>query len=170
MPATASAEVLEAGEFQDSYSFVEKNFCDVQGLKVRIDGAVDGRFLVKTQGSDGLVYFAEHVNVVETFTNVATREFVTSETSSLNKDLKVTDNGDGTLTILVLATGSATVYDESGAAIARNPGQVRFEILVDHAGTPSDPADDVFLEDLGLVKGSTGRSDDFCTAVVAAIG
>jgi hypothetical protein len=48
----------------------------------------------------------------------------------------------------------------------RNPGQVRFELLVDHGGTPSDPSDDEFLEFLGVVKGSTGRNDlegrNFC--------
>ena len=61
------------------------------------------------------------------------------------------------------------VYGEDGKAIARNPGQIRFEVLVDHAGTPADPSDDVFLADLGLVKGSTGRSDDFCAAAVPAL-
>jgi hypothetical protein len=61
------------------------------------------------------------------------------------------------------------VYGEDGKAIARNPGQVRFQFLVDHAGTPADPSDDVFLADLGLVKGSTGRSDDFCAAAVPAL-
>jgi hypothetical protein len=81
----------------------------------------------------------------------------------------VTDNGDGTLTILILATGNDVLYGEDGKAIARNPGQIRFEILVDHGGTPTDPSDDEFLADLGLVKGSTGRSDDFCEAAVPAL-
>ena len=57
----------------------------------------------------------------------------------VNKDLKVIDNGDGTLTIIVFATGNATVFDAGGKAIGRNPGQVRFEFLVDHGGTPGDP-------------------------------
>jgi hypothetical protein len=33
-------------------------------------------------------------------------------------------------------------------------------------GTPTDPSDDEFLEFLGVVKESTGRSDDFCEAAV----
>jgi hypothetical protein len=53
-----------------------------------------------------------------------------------------------------------------GKAIARNPGQERFEIRVDHGGTPTDPSDDAFLEFLGVVKESTGRTDDFCEAAV----
>jgi hypothetical protein len=61
------------------------------------------------------------------------------------------------------------VYDESGKAIARNPGQIRYEILIDHGGTPADPTDDGFIEFLGVVKESTGRTDDFCAAVVPAL-
>ena len=87
----------------------------------------------------------------------------------MNKDLKVIDNGDGTLTIITLATGNAAVFGANGKAIGRNPGQVRFELLVDHAGTPSDPSDDVVIEDLGIIKGSTGRSDDFSAVVVPAL-
>jgi hypothetical protein len=94
---------------------------------------------------------------------------VTAVARFIEKDLRVTDNGDGTLTILVLSTGNGVVYGADGKAIARNPGQVRFEILVDHSGTPADPSDDEFLADLGEVKGSTGRTDDFCAAVVPAL-
>jgi hypothetical protein len=43
-------------------------------------------------------------------------------------------------------------------------------MLLDDGGTPSDPFDDEVIDDLGLVKGSTGRNDDFCAAIVAAIG
>ena len=81
----------------------------------------------------------------------------------------MTENDDGTLTILVLATGNAVLYGPDGKAIARNPGQTRFEILVDDGGTPNDPSDDEFLARLGTVKESTGRSDDFCEAAIPAL-
>ena len=61
------------------------------------------------------------------------------------------------------------LYGENSKAIARNLGQIRFEILIDHGGTPNDPSDDEFLADLGVAKGSTGRSDDFCEAAVPAL-
>ena len=103
------------------------------------------------------------------YTNVHTSEYVTEVSRVMEKDLRVTDSGDGTWTILVFATGSSSVYDATGKAIARNPGQFRYEILVDHGGTPSDPSDDKFLEFLGVVKESNGRTDHFCAAVVPAI-
>ena len=72
-------------------------------------------------------------------TNRASGAFVTEVDTVLDKDQRVTNNGDGTLTVLILATGNATVYDENGTAIARNPGQIRYKILLDHNGTPRDP-------------------------------
>jgi hypothetical protein len=89
-----------------------------------------------------------------------------SASRKLSGSPRVTDNGDGTLTILVLGTGNSTTFGVDARAIARNPGQVRFEFLVDHDGTPTDPSDDELIADLSLVKGSTGRSDDFCAAAV----
>ena len=102
-------------------------------------------------------------------TNLANDKSVTSVAKVIEKDLRVTDNGDGTLTVIILATGNAVLYGEDGKAIARNPGQIRFELLLDHGGTPTDPFDDELLADLGVVKGSTGRSDDFCEAAVPAL-
>jgi hypothetical protein len=43
-------------------------------------------------------------------------------------------------------------------------------LLIDHNGTtPTDPTDDEVVAFLGVVKESTGRSDDFCAAAVAAL-
>jgi hypothetical protein len=136
---------------------------------VDLQATIDGRFAIRSRGRDQMAYYQEHSTITEVINNVATGEQVTRVERVLDKDLRVTNNGDGTLTILVLATGNSTVYDESGKAIARNPGQVRYEILIDHGGTPSDPTDDEFLEFLGVVKESTGRTDDFCAAVVPSI-
>ena len=164
----AAAKPLERGEFHEEFSEEVENFCDVPGLTVQVDTVVDGTFRVDTHGRDGLVYFAEHLRVAGTFTNVANGNVATSVDKVLNKDLKVIDNGDGTLTVTLLATGNATLYDASGKAIGRNPGQVRFEFLIDHAETPGDPSDDVILSE-DLIKGSTGRSDDFCTVLVPVL-
>ena len=84
-----------------------------------------------------------------------------------DKDLKIVyDEQTDTLTITVLATGSSRYYDMDGNFVLNDPGQVRFQILIDANGTPTDPSDDEFIEDLGIVKESTGRNDtqgrDFC--------
>jgi hypothetical protein len=165
----ASAEVLERDTFHDEFSQQVSNFCGVSGLTVRFDLTADGQFAVKTHGSDQLPYYQEHVDIEVVYTNVRTKQYVTDVFMRRTKDLRVTNNGDGTLTLLVLQTGNNVTYDGNGKIIARDPGQVRYENLIDHGGTPSDPSDDEFIEFLGIVKDFTGRTDDFCTAVVPAI-
>ena len=164
-----SAAVLDRGSFHEEFSELVTDFCDVEGLVVQVDFVVDGTFTVNSRGRDGLVYFIEHVRVSRVMTNVANGATVSDREITVSKDLHVVDNGDGTLTITVLATGNLTVYGEDGKAIARNPGQVRFQFLVDHGGTPSDPSDDVEIAFLGVIKESTGRSDDVCAAIADAL-
>jgi hypothetical protein len=167
--ASAAAEVVFRETFHDEGTVVLEDFCDVSGLTVEVAFSVDGRVKAVPHGRDGLVYFLEHLKGTNVYTNVGNDKSLTEVFTQVNKDLRVTDNGHGTLTILVLATGTVALYGEDGKAIARNPGQIRFAFIVDHAGTPTDPSDDVFLVDLGVVKGPTGRTDDFCEAAVPAL-
>jgi hypothetical protein len=167
LAAPVAAAPLDRGTFHDEFSFIDPDFCGA-GLEVRFDGVAEGRFLVNRRGKDGLVYFLEGVHITETLTNLANGRSVSDESRTVQKDLHVTDNGDGTLTILVLATGNFVLYGANGKAIAHNSGQVRFELLIDHGGTPGDPSDDVELE-FTLVKESTGTNDDLCAAALAAL-
>ena len=93
------------------------------------------RYSLNPHGPDGLGYGHANVRFTNVLTNVANDNTATSVGKVVDKDLRVTDNGDGTLTILVLTTGPAAAYGPDGKAIARNPGQARFELLVDHGGT-----------------------------------
>ena len=167
LAAPVTAKPLEHGTFHDEFTFIDPDFCGA-GLEVGFDGVAEGRFLVTRRGRDGLVYFMEHVHITETLTNLANGKSVSDQSRTVQKDLHVIDNGDGTLTILVLATGNFVLYGANGKAIAHNSGQVRFELLIDHGGTPGDPSDDVELE-FTLVKESTGTNDDFCAAALAAL-
>ena len=170
LAATAGAGQVFQETFHEEGVDVVPNFCDVPGMTVSVAFTLDVRVHVVPHGRDRLDYFLQHGRRAEVLTNLANGKQATSLSIVTEKDKTVTDNGDGTLTIVVLATGNATLYGANGKAIARNPGQLRFAFLVDHNGTPTDPFDDEFLEDLGVLKGSTGRSDDFCTAAVAALG
>ena len=152
--------------FHEEETEVITDFCGVPGLTVEFATVRDGTAQAVPHGHDQLAYFMFHITQTEVVTNVSNDNFVTSTSRFVDKDLRVTDNGDGTLTILVLTTGNAVLYNAAGEAVARNPGQTRFELLIDHGGTPTDPSDDEFLEFLGVVKESTGRTDDFCEAAV----
>ena len=166
--APASAAPVERGEFHDVFTGEIDDFCDVPGFTVSFEAVVDGSFSVKTHGPDGLLFYKEHASILQTTTNLANNLSVVEKTHVVDKDLHVTDNGDGTLTIVILITGPSTLYGPDGKAIARNPGQVRFEAVVDHGGTPTDPSDDIELS-FTQIKGSTGRTDDYCEAIIDSI-
>lgn len=167
--APAGAKPLDRGPIFEEFSETLTDFCDVPGLTIEVDTVVEGRFLFNSRKPGTAPYYLETVSVERVYSNTE-GDFVVETVRVVDKDLKVTDNGDGTLTILVLVTGNAFVAGADGKVIARNPGQVRFELLIDHNDTIDDPSDDVFLEFLGQVKGSTGRTDDFCAAVVPILG
>lgn len=165
--AAAQPPVME--RVHEEFSEELQDFCDVEGLTVRLDAVVDFRVHWNARKRDGLAYFVQNVKSSSTFTALASEDrWVTSVENSTFNDVNVTDNGDGTLTILVLGAGNFVTYDQTGKAIARNPGRVFFEVVVDHAGTPQDPTDDEFLEDR-LVRESTGLNDDFCEAAVPVL-
>jgi len=159
----AAAAVIEHEHFHDQNSEVIDPFCG--DLRVQVTNDIQGTLLVKTEGPDGLVYFLESLHGTVTFTNLATGKSFTNVLNLVNKDLKVTDNGDGTLTVLTMTTGSIKNYGPNGEFLFNDPGQIRVELLIDHGGTPTDPEDDVILSET-VVRESTGRNDtegrDFC--------
>jgi hypothetical protein len=162
----ASAKVVDAAVIHEEYSFTSDGWCGDDSVDVLVSGTFDVKYTAVQHGPKGLVHFRakEVVNETHTYNGVTTRFLLTSP----SRDLKVVDNGDGTLTITVLATGNAVLYGPTGKAIARDPGQIRFRFDVDHGGTPTDPSDDEEIEgSFEIIKSSTGRSDDFCEAEMA---
>jgi hypothetical protein len=164
----ASARVIFSDTFHEEETTIIHDFCGAEGLTVRDTFTIDGRVHAVSRGG-GAPYFLEKIKVTDVTTNLANGKLVFVRANVMQKDLRITNNGDGTITITILATGNAVLYDESGTAIARDPGQIRFQILIDTNGTLEDPFDDEEIAFLGVVKGSTGRSDDFCEAAVPAL-
>ena len=138
---------------------VVESFCGVAGLTVDHTWSVEMMVHAAPHGPDRLDYYVQHGVWRDTYT--VNGRTVTAVANVVEKDQLVTDNGDGTLTIVILATGNATAYGPDGKAIARNPGQLRFVITIEADGS---------LTFGDVVKESTGRSDDFCEAAVAAFG
>ena len=162
----ASARVVESAVIHEEYTFTSDGWCGDDSVDVLVSGTFDVKYTAVQHGPKGLVHFRAKEVVDETHTyNGVTIRFLLNSPS---RDLKVVNNGDGTLTITVLATGNAVLYGPGGKAIARDPGQIRFRFDVDHGGTPADPSDDVEVEDsFEIIKSSTGRSDDFCEVEMA---
>ena len=121
---TAVAKPLERDTFHEEFSIPLTDFCGVTGLDITFDNVVDGEFTIGSKGRAQLPYYSAKVEGTRTFTNPDNDHFVTESFQVIEKDLKVTDNGDGTFTILVLSTGNSTLSGMDGNAIARDPGQL----------------------------------------------
>lgn len=168
-PASAAPSQWESYHFEyGGADGLNEDFCGVPGLTVQQEGAVDGRFRTTKRGPDGLSYSYDHATeYTDTWTNVATGESVTDIGAYRGKTLRVTDNGDGTLTELNQYTGRASTYNEDGQRIYHSAGVGRAELLFDHAGTPTNPDDDELLAFVGVK--STGF-DGFCETLVDEFG
>jgi hypothetical protein len=163
----AAAQPLDKGRFHDV--FTDSFDCD--GTPAQADGDVWINFTLNLRGSSPFPYYRESVHGMNVVTNLNTGGTFTNVFSVNSKDHVITDNGDGTITILVIATGGSRYYDTDGKLVLKDPGQTRFSFDVDYNGTPSDPADDVEIPDsFQLVRDSTGRNDtagrDFCADLV----
>jgi hypothetical protein len=166
LAGTASADPPLNERFHDEFSDVINDYCGVPGLTVRSDTVVDGRTLIHSGRHIG---FMEHASGTFVDTNLANGSFISGSFNNMQRATDAIDNGDGTATVTFLATGNFVTYGSDGKAIARNPGQVRFELLIDHNDTPTDPTDDEFIAFIREVRPSTGRTDDFCAAAVPAL-
>ena len=163
--AAVDAAPLERGTFHDAGSEFLEDFCDEDILDMTHEWVVDGQFLGVGTGRAGLIHFRDSLRGTDIWTNENTGRVYYGTWTANSRDLFVTDNGDGTLTIEVKASGGTSWYTDTGLKL-RDPGQTRFAFIVDHNGTPTNPFDDEFVEDLGVTFGSTGRNDlqgrDFC--------
>ena len=145
-------------KFHDEGADVVYNFCGASGLTVQHTYSLDMFVHIVPRGADQLEYYLQHGVWTDTYTsNGKTVKAIANVTE---KDQFITDNGDGTLTIVILSTGNATAYDSDGKAIARDPGQLRFVVYIDADGN---------LTFGDVVKDSTGRNDDFYSAAVPAL-
>ena len=160
----AQAGQLFHDRFHDAGSEVFDDFCGIDGVVLDFD--VDGIVHAEGHGTAQLAYFMDNVHGWESFTNPETGGSYLHVFNSVIRDQTVTDNGDGTLTIVTMGAGGDRWYASNGSLTLNDAGTIRFAVLVDNNGTPADPNDDVFLEDLGIVKPSTGTNDtegrDFC--------
>jgi hypothetical protein len=157
----ASATVIVHEHFVDSGS---EPFTDCPGITAEVSWKDRVHELIRTKGKDGLVYFKANVHGTTVFTNLDTGGTYTNTYNFVDRDVKVVDNGDGTLTITLATSGSFKWFDADGDRVLKGAGQFRAELTVDHGGTPTDPSDDVEL-DFVVVKNAgqdqtAGR--DFC--------
>ena len=165
-PATAAP--IDKGHFHDVFT---GDLYDCDGTPAQDHGDVSGNDVFNQRGSSPFPYFLQSVRGTVVTTNLDTGGTFTNVFAVSFRDHTIVDNGDGTITITIFASGGSRFYDANGNLVLKDPGQVRFAVDVDYNGTPGDPSDDVEVPDsFRIVRPSTGNSDlsgrDFCADLV----
>jgi len=158
------AKPIEKGHFHDVFT---SDVYDCEGTPAQDQVDVKGNFLGNQRGSSPFPFFRESVQVTVVTTNLDTGGTFTQVFTANSRDHTIVDNGDGTITITVAASGGWRAYDSDGNLVLKDPGHVRFAFDIDYNGTPGDPSDDAEVPDsFRIVKESTGRNDtegrNFC--------
>jgi len=136
-------------------------------VDVPLHGEVDGYFSVKDHGDGLFPYFADRFRSTLVYTNPLTGLSLTVVRVRQTKDLIITDNGDGTLTLVGLNTGALWSYGPDGELLGRQNGLSRDTFLVDTLGT-ADPFDDVLTLVGDPFTAGLHTTTDFCTDFLAA--
>lgn len=173
-PASAERAVVE--HWVDDYTVTHldgsEDFCGDLGFDVIEHGEAKGVFVATPRGREGLWYGGARFTGTTTWTNPETGRVFRMEFAGTDRDQVVTDNGDGTLTIQVQVSGPSRYY-ANGALTFVDTGMLRFSIVIDHSGTPTDPDDDEFVAFLGVDKEAGLRQTegrDFCADITEFIG
>ena len=172
LAAPASAEPAGNGPWQtfieDPFSEIQEDFCDVPGLTVEFEFASVQQEKWSILGPNDFPYGFYFHDGYEKYTNVDTGESVTLVNFGASKDVRKTDNGDGTFTIHVTNKSHGVLYSDEGEVLDRSAGVFSYTVVYNYNGTPSDPTDDFKVGRPTIVR-DEGNKADFCAIVVPAI-
>jgi hypothetical protein len=163
---SAHAKPLEHFSDNNQGSFVREDFCG--DMKVRIDFDYDFTVVARESGPDRIGRYTVSSHGIETFTNLATGKTVTAFSDYITQDVRLTNNGDGTITILYQTPGAARYFGPDGRVVLIDSRPSWYEVVIDLKGTPNDPSDDTVISE-ELVREIAAHVDkDFCSAFRAA--
>jgi hypothetical protein len=158
----AAAEPIEHAMFEESFS---TQFDCGDGLILQIEGRDAVHFLLVARGPDGLLSGQAIVNGTTVYTNPANGKTFTTTYQFLDKDLKVTDNGDGTYNLVVMHSGQVASYGPDGSRLLMDAGMFVFNGVLDVAN-----GEFVFGEDLRQAGRWDTDGRDFCSDMHEFLG
>ena len=167
VPSPSQAVPIEQDHWSDSVDEIQQP-C---GFDIRTQASLTGRLLVVRHG-DGFEYGHENISARVTYTGLETGRTMTEFAQFHLQDLKVVDNGDGTVTITAKGSGPHRVVGADGKVMFIESQSRWWTQTIDDGGTPDDPTDDELIEttDLFKVVGKGVGERDFCTDLTAQVG
>jgi hypothetical protein len=157
--APASAAAPDRFVIDETFS-VDGDTCDVA---VHFDYAESGVGTRHLRSGSYPYYRVDYQAALE-ITRLSTGLTVRLAFHQLSSDTRITDNGDGTITIAVSGIFTEMDYAPDGTVGLRTQGRETALITIDTNGTPETEDDDVELEFdyLGFVGHDDREHTDFC--------
>ncbi len=166
----AGAELIDRG-----HDHIVDNFSDeLCGVPVDVHVDIIDNFSERI-GRNGLPMFLDTGRGSFTNTNPANGKTVVVSFAGPSKDVRVTDNGDGTLTVLTQVSGVPEKIRVPGSPpLSIDAGRIVFSNLIDDNGTPAFPDDDKLISrDVVFEAGPHPDLDSdfglFCEVVLPAL-
>jgi hypothetical protein len=164
MATTASAKVIDHSAGHQDVTITDDEVCGIP-VTTHIVGA--NPFQAKQIGQ--YVLFLSTGHLVFTFTTADGR-WVKSSFSGPAKDISVTPLGGNLIVVHHMLAGVGLQLVASNGDKVADKGQIRRDILLNDNGTPSNPDDDIFIDDQ-LVKVTGNQPDiDFCGFIEDHLG
>ena len=116
----ATARPIDKGHFHDIFT---SDVYDCDGTPAQDSGDVSGNFVFNQRGSSPFPYYRESVHGTVVTTNLATGGTYTNVFTANSRDHTIVDNGDGTITITVFASGGSRFYDQTASWCSRIPAR-----------------------------------------------
>jgi hypothetical protein len=140
---SAQAKPYEQFRFHEEGSQVIDGYCG--DLRVRGEFHDSGVLVARTTGPDGTLRYTQSHHGGATTTNLATGKAFTVTWNYTVQDVRVTVNGDGTMSILSQFPGPEKTYGPDGQLLNTSGGTYRELVIIDYGGTLADPSDDTFV-------------------------
>ena len=133
----ATARPIDKGHFHDVFT---GDVYDCDGTPAQDSGDVSGNFVFNQRGSSPFPYYRESVHGTVVTTNLDTGGTYTNVFTANGRDHTIVDNGDGTITITVYASGGSRFYDTNGRFVLKDPARPGSPSTSTTTAPPATPA------------------------------
>lgn len=159
LAAPASATAPERFVFDEAGSF-DADSCGEPG---HWEVAESGKASLQYR-SGAYPYYRTDYRATLEITRLSTGLTVTVVLNQITREAEITDNGDGTISVLLAGTFTETAYAPDGSAALRTQGRETGLLTLDTNGTPETGDDDVEVDFdyLGFTGHDDRETTDFC--------
>ena len=158
--------VLENDHFVGTYTHVEQDIGECLDLPFRLqhDGTYNSKVRFMLRGSNPWGYFSVTATGQDVDTNLTTGATLRGSWNLREADQKITDNGDGTITIVSTLFNRTAYHASSGALIGTDVSRTTGTWVIATQGTPDASDDELLSEDIETPTGGarTLNGRDLC--------